>query len=516
MSALNNVLNQVGQALTKPKPQRKPRKKTQVNVTVNQPPKQQRRNKPRKARKGRSKKASGNDEYSLSRAIGNKQNRSMESRSKTVTGNDWIGSVEIADLEAGTILLEFLVEPLAVARIAREASTMQRIVWETFSLGIKSRCGTNLNGGYIAAFNADPDDSLKDVDDRVKYLSANLDYKSTNFFGGETVGSTCPRELLWTNKSQIPKTEGSSEMRLYSPGKYYVVVETPANGNDAVGATLSFYFNYRVTLYQETLTPVPKSKVQSTYTIPKEGVDGKGATLGTSPGDEEQVRMRALDPNGKPIGADFNLPSAIIGTVGDWIADTAATFQYRSPVVPDGFLGDFLARGFGINDPGATKWSQAVPIGRKGERVPTGSNYASLSELFPIGTTFVHSLLNPTTLEYEPILREDDTSGVIKLPSGLLKSAVLVQPDDYKRHHKLRAESDIVERLRGLSLLERELARPNEKELDNYLSRFDNVQHLHCPSCGGKKCTRSLGEGWGYCYRCYIDFDVVSGLVRYQ
>lgn len=512
---MSNLVNSLVNAL-EPKPQRKKGKRRSGNnvVVVQQPPKQPRQKKPRKKRGKKKNMANVNSSgLNMPRGVASVQARTEPSVGKTVTGNDHIGSIPVQGKPAGTVLLEFLVEPRSVARLAREAETMQRIVWEHFSLSVKSRSGTNLNGGYLVAFVADPDDVLPDTD-RVKYLAANRNYNATNFFSSCTVPGNHKKELLYTNKSQVPLQQGSSELRLYSPGKYYVIVETPAAGDD--NAQLSFYFNYRVHLSMETLLPPDPSTTAITYTVPPQGLGPKAVPfIGTTTASSSPVGLLSENlVNVQTDGlSDIPLPEPFYSSPGLWMTDTPIPFRALITGIQEPTATDLVA--YGLDILGQT-FKELVPVDKNGESFfPTFFPDMRVI-LTPIGATFTLSQRNARTLAIEPVRIPDDRSGLTKMPDGTLRSATILDPALFRDMAKSKHMDSVVDRLAKMTIIERSLARQDDKDIDWYLTNLTDSSKFRCPSCNGVRCVRPGSLGFGYCYRCFIDFDLVTGHTVYH
>lgn len=424
----------------------------------------------------------------LGRGIGSTVQRDAKTITKRVTGNDHISSVDVVGKVAGALLLQLSLVATVTARLSREASTMQKVVWHKARLCIKSRIGTSTNGGYLAGFVADAGDDYTNtpMDERIATLAANKKFAGSNFFASANCGADLTNQSYFTNVSG----PGEGDPRLYSPGIFYVLVETPIDSG-ATNANLSFYLEYDVTFSHETLNPNSLNQdIQPSFRIG--ALNDSPSTRPLKIKKDSWVIGPSVDAtDADNAGTTVALPPIVVAVSAEtetwWLADKPA---YYGGLGSGG--GDYTGCCIGFHvSKGGTTYANTTVIAPDGQ---LWSKYPNLYQcpypviLWSFTTQFFGYLYDPHVDGFRALKTPVDVpSGVITCPDGSVRSANFVTP---------KLVQDLAMQMKALTL-------------PKYLAA--------CTYCHSKAITHTgeMPDEVYYCFRCSSNFKR-SGMVSFS
>lgn len=127
-------------------------------------------------------------------------------------------------------------------RLRRLSQTFQRIVYHSLKFTISGKAPTAVGGGFLAVFIPDPDDDNVTLE-RAASSQGNVPGR---WWDEKTVVATVPKSRLYTSPS--------AELRLFSPGWFYLFVD----GSPTSACSLTLEVSWDVTLDTPSLEEAPK------------------------------------------------------------------------------------------------------------------------------------------------------------------------------------------------------------------------------------------------------------------
>lgn len=163
-------------------------------------------------------------------------------------GTDRLIHVEnVSQFGTGAVVVDVSLSCSSFKRMEHMASAYQRVRFKKLVFRIVPMAATSLTGGFAAAFVADPTDVLGSGDDALDRLVAQKGSKITKIWQSTTVGACLLPDLLYT--SEPPQ----GDVRLSSPGRLWVVIESKVTGLGSAQVPLTVYCDWEVDFYVPSL-----------------------------------------------------------------------------------------------------------------------------------------------------------------------------------------------------------------------------------------------------------------------
>lgn len=150
------------------------------------------------------------------------------------------------------VVLDVPLVPASLPRLRNLAGSYQRIEWKKLVVRYEPMVPTAAVGGYVCGFIPDPEDDLQ-TGDPLERLLAHPGSKLTKIWQASTVVHKPLNDRLYT--SQPPR----GEVRLYSPGRVALVIDSAVSGGKDVKCPLSVYIDWEVVLMEPSLEAVVKA-----------------------------------------------------------------------------------------------------------------------------------------------------------------------------------------------------------------------------------------------------------------
>lgn len=200
--------------------------------------------KPRRRRRGdRNGRTGGGAPVSTSVAIAPRNTERVH-----LKGTDRLIHVEdVSRFGTGAVVVDVSLSCNSFKRMEHMASAYQRVRFKKLVFRIVPMAATTFTGGFAAAFVADPTDVLGSGDDALDRLVAQKGSKITKIWQSTTVGACLLPDLLYT--SEPPQ----GDVRLSSPGRLWVVIESKVSGQGTAGVPLTVYCDWEVDFYVPSL-----------------------------------------------------------------------------------------------------------------------------------------------------------------------------------------------------------------------------------------------------------------------
>lgn len=144
-------------------------------------------------------------------------------------------------LPYGNVLFSELVVPGLFPRLAKVASTFQRIRYNKLVLRIVPQVSTTASGGYVCAFVADPADEIPEGEQSVSHLISQRGSVANKWWQNSTYPITLPQQWYYTSRGV--------DVREYSPGSINVV----STGESSQPGSLIVYAEWNVSLMTPTI-----------------------------------------------------------------------------------------------------------------------------------------------------------------------------------------------------------------------------------------------------------------------
>jgi len=164
-------------------------------------------------------------------------------------GTDYIATVPIDGLADGDTVFAIRITPAVFPSLARYASSYQRIHWNMLEFQISSQMPTISSGGYIAGFVPDPADTLPvDVQRAKAKLVATPNSIKTNIWDSSclSVISGRGRTAVECLTQRQLYTSPSEDIREYSPGTFYLVLDGPPSENGSLSLSIGYNVSCKV------------------------------------------------------------------------------------------------------------------------------------------------------------------------------------------------------------------------------------------------------------------------------
>lgn len=156
-------------------------------------------------------------------------------------GSDRLAHVaDVSIFKEGDLVLDLVVEPSILKRLAVLSKGFQRIKWSKLKFHVDSQVGATCSGGYVVAFITDPTDTYKSG--QLAALSSNAAAKTTNWWQSSVTDARTPSKPLYT-------TADLTEPRLSYPGRFIMMCD----GKATQAGSMTVHVDWTVALSQATV-----------------------------------------------------------------------------------------------------------------------------------------------------------------------------------------------------------------------------------------------------------------------
>lgn len=347
-----------------------------------------------------------------------------------LSGSDVLFKIENITQPFGTNLFGELVVPGLFRRLARVASTFQKIRYNRLTLRIVPQVSTTTSGGYICAFIADPADVPPVGADLVDHLISQKSSVANKWWQNATVSVPLGGSWYYTSRGV--------DVREYSPGSIVVA----STGQSSQLGSLIVYAEWDVSLSIPTIertADVTKEYLLKNDVYLRAGFEGLFAKVGTEWKSEATF---ILEDSEDAVAYELPTPvyvqdGAAISTatikVCFWMIRTGTTFSlgttYKDKGMANNALSDTLLLRAGTKvEPRASELNQQATLltgparGEHSEpssnssREPTASSVQLMDSLAPLIRSMV-------LLELENQRLPHYSSMPISIPSSSSESA---------------------------------------------------------------------------------------------
>lgn len=165
-----------------------------------------------------------------------------------IRGSDRLAKIpDIRGLGENSIGLATLISAESFQRLEKVASAYQRILFKKLSFRVVPMAPTNVSGGYVAAFVADPNDNVSNSSNALARLISQHGAKVTKAWESCTVNARNTHDLLYTS---IPR---NGDARLYSPGQFVLGIDSRITSPTNQAVPVSIYADWSVELMVPSL-----------------------------------------------------------------------------------------------------------------------------------------------------------------------------------------------------------------------------------------------------------------------
>lgn len=163
-------------------------------------------------------------------------------------GTDRLIHVEdVSKFATGAVVVDLSMSCSTFKRMEHMASAYQRVRFKKLVFRVVPMSSTSATGGFAAAFVSDPSDVLGGGDDALDRLVAQKGSKITKIWQSTTIVGCISPDLLYT--SEPPQ----GDIRLSSPGRLWVVIESKVAGVNSAEIPLTIYCDWEVDFYVPSL-----------------------------------------------------------------------------------------------------------------------------------------------------------------------------------------------------------------------------------------------------------------------
>lgn len=185
-------------------------------------------------------------------------------------GVDRIVTVKDATtLTPGKSVVSLLITPLIADRLRAASQMFQKIKYHKLVFRVNSQCSTMTAGGYVAGFVKDPADEIPSESVAVQYLMSNTGSYTQPWWRSTVHNIRASQRMFFTDKPAL----GADAIREYSPGRFYVIVDSTPSQTCPVTVDLEWTVELREATFKlpDTSTVISSSHPDislKTYGLP--------------------------------------------------------------------------------------------------------------------------------------------------------------------------------------------------------------------------------------------------------
>lgn len=180
-----------------------------------------------------------------------------QTKSMTHSNTDRLLHITLAaGTPPGTFIYRQNITPSIIPRLTDFANQYQKIVYEELHFEVQTQTGTGVSGGYVVGFSNDPSLEIPSGQQGLVQLTALQGSKTSKNWDSVTFRAP-------VNKCPYYCAPGS-EVRLYSPGTFYVLSDGPPNMDVTMTVTLRWKARLYDPAIQNPIDQYPQLTVLST------------------------------------------------------------------------------------------------------------------------------------------------------------------------------------------------------------------------------------------------------------
>nr|UHS71735.1 MAG: putative capsid protein [Permutotetraviridae sp.] len=154
---------------------------------------------------------------------------------------------DVGRFPTGGVVVDLSLSCSSFKRMEHMATAYQRVRFKKLVFRVVPMAATSSTGGFAAAFVSDPTDVLGSGDDALDRLVAQKGSKITKIWQSTNVVGCILPDLLYT--SEPPQ----GDIRLSSPGRLWIVVESRVQGVNSQAVPLTVYCDWEVDFFVPSL-----------------------------------------------------------------------------------------------------------------------------------------------------------------------------------------------------------------------------------------------------------------------
>lgn len=246
--------------------------------------------------------------------------RQVEDDRSTHFGVDRVAHVEdVSKYKSGQVVVEIPVTAGSFSRLSVLAEAYQQVRYVRLDFKVASYAAANVGGGYVAGFVKDPDDKPpRGENAKLNWITAQPGSCTVRWPQQATVAATVSDRWFYTSQG--------TEVREFSPGSFYLLVDSKATA----AAALTVWAHWRVSFRKATVEPATvKSLVAARDLFTQNGHaglfykrDGKWLDDNDSmfPGWKQGMSLRLP----APVTLPMTVESGVTSRIAWWLKFTSA------------------------------------------------------------------------------------------------------------------------------------------------------------------------------------------------
>jgi hypothetical protein len=208
-----------------------------------------------------------------------------------VAGIERLGTFDIEKSKDGLVMSEVF-RPSALPRLRSLASAFQRITYHRLNFEVVGKASSLVTGGFVAGFVPDPDDNSVNLE----RLASSQGARRAKWFDTVTVTAALAGSKLFTSPS--------AEMRLGSPGAFYIFVDGKPNS----GLSLTVSVHWDATLEVPSVEAFAEAP-RAVYTVSKNLDMAQGTNILKISGTTSDIHTHGFCSGlNIPVGTVVKLP----------------------------------------------------------------------------------------------------------------------------------------------------------------------------------------------------------------